>query len=80
MVAVSDTALLISKDDVLNRHARWSILVCIAFVCWNLQATVIDEQAIRSLNILLTILGWLPGAFHAVWLIIRRVRNSGWVR
>jgi uncharacterized membrane protein YqaE (UPF0057 family) len=28
------------------------------------------------INILLTVLGWLPGSIHAVWVIVKRSENQ----
>lgn len=29
-----------------------------------------------AINILLTILGWLPGSIHAVWIIVKESENE----
>ncbi len=29
-----------------------------------------------AINILLTVLGWLPGSIHAVWIIVKEAENE----
>jgi len=53
------------------------VLVIIAIFIPPISALITDGCGGQfCLNILLTILGWLPGAFHAVWLILRRAERE----